>query len=486
MQVRPEVDVAVVGGGTAGAIAAIAAGRTGARTVLVEQYGFVGGVASTGMVFPGVFDGEGRRAAGGLLQEVFDRMNELGAEIRHIPNPTGASNTPNDPELLKFALLNMLLEAGVQPIFHSFVVDAMTEGTRVKGVLLANKSGLQLQPAKVVVDATGDADVAARAGAEFEKGRPHDGLMQPITLIFRMNNVDFGEIYEYLRQHPEELEVPYIQATSTGEERRLYTADYYEKTPGAQLETFGHLLRRHWPDWPGKDHFHISTLPGTDQVTMNVTRVRGLDATVADDLSQAEVECQQQVVGMLKWLRKNAPGFRNARLMSVPFQVGVRETRRIRGLYTLTREDVVSAAEFPDAIGRGAYALDIHDPDKQINVLGKTVSGHGISIISIMRSYAIPYRSLIPVLVDNLLVAGRCVSATSEAIGSVRGMAVCMTTGEAAGTAAGMAALAGISPRQVSVDKLRNTLEQNGVVLDREKAERLPAGEPPRVAVASH
>lgn len=473
MQVRTQADVAVVGGGTAGAIAAVAAGRTGARTVLVEQYGFVGGVASTGMVFPGVFDGEGYRAAGGLLQELFDRMNEMGASIEHVPNPTGASTTANDPELLKFVLMNMLIEAGVQPILHSFTVDAAAEGNHIRGVILANKSGLQLQPAKIVIDATGDADVAARAGAAFEKGRPEDGRMQPITLIFRMSNVNLKEIFDYLRDHPEELRIPFTTAFSKGKAVDTYPLDYYEKTPGSQLETFGCLLDRHWPDWPGKNMFHISTLRGRDEVTINVTRAQGLDATNVDDLSKAEIECQGQVLSMVQWLRKNAPGFRNARLMSVPFQVGVRETRRIKGLCTLTMEDVVEGRDFPDAIGRGAYPLDIHDPAKKIKVLGREVSGKSMTLIHIIRSYGIPYRCLVPERVDNLLAAGRCISTTHEAAGSTRGMAVCMVTGEAAGTAAGMAALMNTLPRDVPINELRATLKRNKVVLDRDKAERL-------------
>jgi hypothetical protein len=473
MQQRVQADVAVVGGGTAGAVAAIAAARTGARTVLIEQYGFVGGVASTGMVFPGVFDGEGVRAAGGLLQELFDRMNQLGGNIQHVPNPAGVSTTANDPELLKFVLMNMLLESGVQPVLHSFMVDTTTEGNAVRGVLIANKSGLQVQPAKVLVDATGDADVAARAGAAYEMGRNEDGRMQPITLIFRMDNVNFEEIYAYIRQHPEELRVTYTSQFSTGKPVEEYPADYYEKTPGCQLEIFGDLLNREWPDWPGKNMFHISTLGGRDEVTINVTRARGLDATNADDLSRAEVECQKQVLAMVQWLQQKAPGFRKARLMSVPFQVGVRETRRIKGLSTLTMQDVVNGKDFPDVIGRGAYPLDIHDPEEKIRVLGRQVSGHSITIIQIMRSYGIPYGCLVPESVDNLLVAGRCISATHEAAASARGMAVCMVTGEAAGTAAGTAARKGIRPRDLPIDELQTKLRGNKVVLDRASAERI-------------
>lgn len=473
MQSREAADVAVVGGGTAGALAAVAAGRAGAKTVLVEQYGFVGGVATTGMAFPGVFDGSGRRAAGGLVQEFFDRVNAFGADIRHVRNPAGATVTANDPELTKFVLMDMLLEANVRPILHSFTVDAICDGSQVSGILIANKSGLQIQPAKVFVDATGDADVVARAGGAVERGRPSDGLMQPITLIFRMSNVDFTEIWEYLKNNPEELEIPFINSRSDKMETAAYPADYYEKNPGAQLETFSKLLKDKWPDWDGKDHFHISTLPGSDHVTINVTRVRGLDATNVDDLSEASWRLQRQASGMVTWLRANAPGFRNARLLSVPFQVGVRETRRIKGLYSMTTNDVLNAAEFDDGIGRGAYPLDIHDPAKNIDVMGNAVSGHGISIIQIVDSYAISYRALVPETLTNVLAAGRCISAEHEAAGSLRGQAVCMVTGEAAGVAAALAARADVPCRDVSIPDLRSVLEGNGVVLDRAKAERL-------------
>jgi hypothetical protein len=467
MRSRQPVDVAVIGGGTAGAVAAIAAGRTGARTAVVEQYGFLGGVATTGMVFPGVFDGEGKRAAGGLLQELFDRVNVLGGSVEHVKNPTGASVTPNEPELVKFALMDMALDAGVIPVLHSFTVDTVVEGDRVRGVVIANKSGLAFQPAEVVVDATGDADVAARGGAEFEKGRSEDGVMQPITLIFRMSGVNLQEIFDYLRANPDELRVPYNHARSKGEADHVYPADYYERNPGSQLEIFSTLLSRKWPDWEGKDHFHISTLPGSDHVTVNVSRVQDLDATDADELSRASWQLQKQVGEMVRWLRAEAPGFGNARLLSVPFQVGVRETRRIRGVYRVTAEDVLSAAQFDDRIGRGAYPLDIHDPRSGVEVMGRTVTGRGINIVHIQESYSVPYRCLVPERVDGLLAAGRCVSATHEAAGSLRGQAVCMVTGEAAGTAAGLAALGGVSPRGLDVSELQQTLAANGVVLDR-------------------
>ncbi len=208
MRTRPEVDVLVCGGGTAGAIAAIAAARTGARTLLVEQYGRVGGMASAGMSFLGVSDAGGRRALGGIGAEVFERLTSLGAAFADRPDRQVGSVTVADPLALQHTLLTMLVEAGVQFLLHTFCADVITDERRVAGIVAANKAGLELVPARVIVDATGDGDIAARAGAQFVKGREADAAMQPVTRIFRVAGVDVHEMFGYLRRHPDEMDLP--------------------------------------------------------------------------------------------------------------------------------------------------------------------------------------------------------------------------------------------------------------------------------------
>src|ERR1700736_1114476 len=208
MRTRPEMDVLVCGGGTSGAIAAIAAARTGARTLLIEQSGRVGGMASTGMSFLGVSDASGRRALGGIGAEVFDRLKAVGAAFADRPDKQVGSVTVADPVALQQALLGMLVEAGVQFLFHAFCVDVLMDGSRTRGVVVADKAGLELVPSRATVDATGDADIAARAGARFVLGRQADGGMQPATRIFRMAGVDVAKMLAYLREHPEEMSLP--------------------------------------------------------------------------------------------------------------------------------------------------------------------------------------------------------------------------------------------------------------------------------------
>lgn len=464
---RDRVDVVVVGGGTAGTIAAIAAGRTGANTLLVEQYGQIGGMTSAGMTYLGFLDGEGRPAVRGIAQKLFDRLIPLNAATPHIADPLRGSVTQADPEMLRHTLLEMLAEHEVQLLLHAFLVDVLLHRATLQGIVVETKGGRQIVPARVVVDTTGDADVAARAGAPFELGRPEDGRTQPVSRIFRMGNVRLDQVYAYLRKHPEEFIVPEGWTPPGG---RKYDAEYLEETPGTTI-----LLQRVVQEAQKagkanlpKNVISIYTPPyrsGPAEVALNATRVHGIDATDPDQLTRAELEAERQVMQVFRFLKENIPGFEESRLLGTPYQVGVRETRRIVGDYMLTADDVLRGADFPDAVARGAYPLDIHDVARNTTVMHRQVHGKSETMIVLPRSYAIPYRSLLPQLPDGLLVAGRCISATHEAISSARGQSVCMATGHAAGTAAALAARAGLPPRKLDVAALQQTLEKQGAIL---------------------
>ncbi len=467
MRLRQLVDVAVVGGGTAGAIAAIAAGRTGASTLLVEQYGQIGGMTSAGMTYIGFLDSEGRQAVRGLAQELFDHLVPLKAATCHIADPLRGSVTQADPETLRHMLLEMLAEQNVQLLLHAFLSDVLLDRRGLQGIVVETKGGRQVLPAKVVVDTTGDADVAARAGAPFELGRPEDGRTQPVSRIFRVGNVHLEGVYAYLRAHPEEFVVP---EGWTPPEGRKYGADYLEETPGTTilLQHVVQAAQREGRAKLPKNVISIYTPPyrsGPAEVSLNATRVHGIDATDPDQLTQAELEAEKQVMDVFRFLKGNIPGFEESRLLGTPYQVGVRETRRIIGEYTLTADDVLRGADFPDAVARGAYPLDIHDVAKNTKVMDREVHGKSETFVVLPRSYAIPYRSLLPKRPENLLVAGRCISATHEAISSARGQSVCMATGHAAGTAAALAALSGVPPRELDVAALQETLRKQGAIL---------------------
>ncbi|HZS31757.1 MAG TPA: FAD-dependent oxidoreductase [Methylomirabilota bacterium] len=462
MRTRGAVDVLVCGGGTAGAVAAVAAARTGARTLLVEQYGRVGGMASTGMSFLGVSDARGRRALGGIGGELFERLLRIGAAFADRPDKQVGSVTVADPVLLQQLLLAMLTEAGVGLLLHTFVVDVLADRGRVAGILAANKAGLEIQPARVVVDATGDADVAARAGATFVLGRPGDGAMQPVTRIFRVAGIDRDALFAYLRAHPQEMGLP---------ERWDGGADYTARdldAPSVVMDAFAGLVaaaRAAGEFTVPRDRIGIETGPVPGVVTINATRVHGIDATDPDALSRAEVETQRQMLEVFQFLRRRVPGFRDAWLLDANYQVGVRETRHVRGDYVLTLEDVLAGRDFPDTVARGAYPLDLHDVRPGAEVLGRTVGGGGVTLRTIERAYGIPLRALVPAGVEGLLVAGRAISASHEAAGSARGQAVCMATGHAAGTAAALAAAGETAPRALEIGRLQATLRAQGAIL---------------------
>jgi hypothetical protein len=462
MRVRQDLDVVVCGAGTAGAIAAIAAARSGARTLLIDQYGTVGGMASTGMSFLGVSDAGGRRALGGIGAELFERLVEIGAAFEDRFDEQVSSVTAADPFALQQVLLTMLTESRVEFLLHSFCVDALVEMGRVRGVVVANKGGLQSVLGRVFVDTTGDGDVAARAGAQFVMGRQGDRLMQPATRIFRVGDVDVDAMFSFLRAHPEEMSLP---------ERWQGGTDYAGKDlehASVVMDAFPTLVsegRASGELTVDRDRLGIETSPVPGIVTINATRVHGVDGTDPDALSRAEVETQRQMFEIFRFLRRRIPGFCNARLLGSTYQLGVRETRHIVGDYVLTLEDVLAGRDFPDTVARGAYPVDLHDVKAGAEELGHRVGGGGVTLRRIERAYGVPLRCLIPAGLDGVVVAGRAISATHEAGGSARGQAVCMATGHAAGVLAGLACLERRALREVAVTEVQNVLTRQGAIL---------------------
>lgn len=473
MRVREKYDVVVVGGGTAGAIAAIGAARTGARTLVVERYGHLGGVLSLGMALLGSLDGEGYWALGGVGRELVARLQTIGGATEASIDPQFGSVLGQDPELLKLVLLEMAQEAGVDMLFHSTVVDAMTDGRRLTGLLVANKRGLEVIPATAVVDCSSDADVVAHAGGSFAFGRDQDQLTQPASRIFRVGSVNMHRVWDYLAEHPEDCQAP------EGWTGRDYDINFLRSTPGASLEGFASLIDKA----KAAGDFHVprarlgmNTLPGRSEVTINITRVHGLNGTDPDDVSEGEVAAQLQMLEVVRFLRKYVPGFEDTHIIAAPYQLGVRESRHVHGRYLLTKEDVLEGRDFPDQIGRGSYPLDIHDVKPDAEVLGARVKGGGVTLWPIKKSFGIPVGCIIPRDLDNVTVGGRCISATHEAAGSIRGQAVCMVTGHAAGTLAALSAKAGMFVRDVPIALLQETLRSQGALLERTARIPLAAG----------
>ncbi|MEP9377098.1 FAD-dependent oxidoreductase [Aquabacter sp. CN5-332] len=461
MRLRQGFDVVVVGGGTAGAIAGIAAARTGAKTLLVEQYGTLGGVLTLGMSLKGVNDGEGVPALGGIGAELIDGMRDMGGATIVTQHPRHGSIMGQDPEMLKLRLIEMAQASGLKLLFHSYLVDTLTQDGTVQAIRVANKAGLEVIPAACFVDCTGDGDLAALSGARFSYGREGDSLVQPVSAIFRVGGVDLDRTWAYLEAHPEDFELPPDQQGGTS------SIAEFRKQPGVGVAGFGALIRkaRAAGDYTiPRDYFGFNPLPGRNEVTINITRVHGIRGTDPDDLTRAEVETQLQILEGTRFLRKYVPGFGGCYIVSTPFQVGVRETRHILGEYVLTAEDVMGGRDFPDQVARGAYPLDIHD----VGAPSGAAKVGGTDLSKIMRSYGVPARTLLPEGLENVVVAGRAISATHAASASARGQPVCMATGHAAGTMAALAALKGVPPRALDIGEVQSMLRGQGQVVERE------------------
>jgi len=363
--VLEEVDVAIVGGGPAGVAAALASSRNGVETLLIERCGHLGGMATGGIVILlGPFSDGKRQVIGGIPLEIIRRLEEEDWAIWEEALP---GYVTVDPEGLKHTTNVMLEEAGARILMHSFAVDAIIEGNTVKGVILESKAGRQAVLAKVVVDASGDGDIAASAGAPYEE------KMHPwgISLDHRIGGVDLEKTKEFQREH-----------------------------------------------------------------------LRNVNALDPRDLTRVEIDARKRIFAAIRFYRENLPGFEKAYLVDTAPQMGVRETRRIMGEYVLTKEDIMSGRSFDDTI-----------------MCGSTETRPKVR-------YEVPYRCLIPRRVENLLVAGRCISCTHEALESVRVIPPCMAMGQAAGDAAALSIEKKVTPRSLNPKEVQKLLREQNAILE--------------------
>jgi hypothetical protein len=438
------VDVLVIGGGPSGIGAAVAAARLGARVTLIERYGFLGGNLTAGLVGPCMtsysLDGS-RQLIRGLFEEFVQRMIARGGALH--PSTVAAGSpysgfidyghdkvTPFEPEAAKAVALEMCLEAGVQLLLHTFTFDAIVRDGSVCGVLYLNKSGIGAMESAVTIDCSADGDVAAKSGARFQLGRDGDGLTQPMTLFFRVSGVDDARVEQYVRTHPEDFR-PFASLVARGRAEGRFPS------PRKGVGMYKTLVDGVW--------------------RINTTRVLGVVGTETEDLTKAEIEARRQAEGLVRFFRSDLPGFERCVLLDTAVTVGVRETRRVVGDYMLSVDDLVSGREFDDVIAAAGYPVDIHDP-----------AGDGGGVEGAFRTanaYEIPYRCLLPAGLDRLLMAGRCVSATHEALAAIRVMPPAFAMGEAAGTAAALAVRDRTAPRQVRVEELQAQLIDQGAVL---------------------
>lgn len=423
MNEKNHYDIIVIGGGFAGAAAAIAAAREGKRVRLIEKYNCLGGAAVFDLVNPFMryWDyTEGRKEkvmlSCGLFTEMVDRIEAMGGFRR------GSRQAFNE-EVLKLMLNRMAIEAGVELLFGTYLVAADTKDNTIQSITVSNVGGTYQMSADCYIDATGDANLAMFAGFDYQVGRESDGLCQPMTLCFRLGNVD----YEKYLACKSEISPLYQKLQAGGK----------IKNPRENVLVFNTVL-------DSVLHF-------------NTTRVVKLDPTNAEDVTKAEITAREQVFEMVDFLRENFEAFRNCVLLSTGMQIGARESRMIVGEYTLTQEDLLACTRFPDTIAVCNYDIDIHSPDG---------SGTSHYYFPDGQYYTIPYRTLIPKGAKNLLVTGRCVSATHEAQASLRIMPTCATLGEAAGIAAAIAVATAKPVNEIDIDLLQSTLRAKGAKID--------------------
>jgi FAD-dependent oxidoreductase family protein len=435
-QLTLDTDVLVVGGGAAGVAAAFTAAKAGARVLLLEKYGFCGGAAVAGLsgTVCGLYAAtEG--AAKPPEQVVFgfaDRFIQLMKAKGGITEPQRYGNTytlTHDPLVWREAGDHLLEDAGVRVLFHTTVIDVLTEGEQVRGVLAWTKQGRAEIRARLTIDASGDADVAALAGFETFMGQ--DGKVQNPTMLFRLMGVDIGR-----------LRAQYGNDTIMGEEvsqmiRNLHNSKEF--------------------DLPRSKIFLFST-PRPNELLCNCTRIIGRDGRelnplLVEDITEAEIQGRRQVREYARFLKARLAGCEDSFVNDTGVQVGVRQTRQIRGVSTLSNEDVVAGAKSNHAIARSAWPIELHSGEKpQLKWL-------------LDDYYDISYESFIPVAGEGFLAAGRCLSAEHEAMASARVTAQCFSYGQAIGMAAAMSLRDGRSPRKLSVSDLRDVLRKDGAVI---------------------
>ena len=418
--VEGKYDVIVVGGGPAGVGAALAAGRLGKRTLLVEQYGFLGGMWTAGLVLP-IWDWENK---GGIIREIVDDLYHAGKSSNTGPLYTF------DIEAMKLLLDRKMRAAGVDVLFHTMFADTIMDESTVRGVFVENKSGRAAYLASVVIDCTGDGDVAARAGAPFSVGRDADGATQPMSLIFKLGNTDYVQTVTHLPDGMGDNEL-FFYMKHAAEAAGLADYEFNFERP--------YLLR----------------VPTPHEGIAEMTHVRGKSGLDAWDLSAAEQEGRELVDEAVNFFTTYMPQFKDAFLSQTAPHIGVRESRRIHGDYTLTIDDMLRGARFDDGICTCAFKIDIHQPD------GKSQEGMDIPT----KPYQIPYRCMVPQAVEGILVAGRCISGTYEAHASYRVTADCVAMGQAAGTAACLAIDAAIPPHALDGRLVAASMVEQGAWL---------------------
>lgn len=415
LPIAGEYDVIVAGSGPAGTAAAVMAGRMGAKVLIIEWNNAIGGISTSGLM---------SHWTGSVTSPMYTEILQRSADMNE-GEQKGKIQQFINPENLKTVYLDMLKDANVDVLLYTFVCGVVMEGDQLTGVITESKSGRRVFRSKVVVDGTGDGDVAAFAGVEYHKGRESDGKMQPTTLMFKVAGVDMS---------------------------RAVLLGSFESTYQTEKGELQALAKEHIPYPAGHLLAYKSTLPGI--VTCNMTNCTDIDGTKAEDLTRAEIVCRSQMPAIVKYLREFVPGFENCYIISAGSMMGVRETRHFKGVYTLNENDILTAKVFDDWVVRGAhFNFDVH------NMTGSGLDATGVQKHWTQpKGYTIPYGCLVPEKINGLLLSGRNISGTHIAHSNYRVMPICVGIGAAAGAAAAAAIKKGVQVRDIKGEELQDRL----------------------------
>ena len=415
LPIAGEYDVIVAGSGPAGTAAAVMAGRMGAKVLIIEWNNAIGGISTSGMM---------SHWTGSVTSPMYTEILQRSADMNE-GEQKGKIQQFINPENLKSVYFDMLKDANVDVLLYTFVCGVVMEGDQLTGVITESKSGRRVFRSKVVVDGTGDGDVAAFAGVEYHKGRESDGKMQPTTLMFKVAGVDMS---------------------------RAVLLGSFESTYQTEKGELQALAKEHIPYPAGHLLAYKSTLPGI--VTCNMTNCTDIDGTKAEDLTRAEIVCRSQMPAIVKYLREFVPGFENCYIISAGSMMGVRETRHFKGVYTLNENDILTAKIFDDWVVRGAhFNFDVH------NLTGSGLDATGVQKHWTQpKGYTIPYGCLVPEKINGLLLSGRNISGTHIAHSNYRVMPICVGIGAAAGVAAATAIKKGVQVRDIKGEELQDGL----------------------------
>ena len=454
--VNKEFDVVVLGAGPGGLAAALAAGRGGAKVLLVEKNGYLGGNMAIGLPLLGFLDKDGNKVIGGIADEFMKDMASYEtaygrAASEHKVCPMHNSVTLYDHELFKIVALHKVLDAGIEVLFHTDIESVNVENAEIREITLRGKGYRIFVKAKIYIDASGDGDMAYLCGASYEKGQKDTGILQPPTMMFTLSGVDIDRTIDYLAENPDQMDRSKTIDCAGG-----YDADFFRSDPNFVMVAMRKLfaqLREQGKMPVNRENIIVinSLLPG--EVHMNCTRHLGTDGSDVFSVTRAEIEGYLQIEKFVETLHQYVPGFEKCYISQIYPSLGIRESRRFSGIRQLTESDVVNGVFNEETIGIGSYCVDIH-------------AGDGLStIFTKIPAYGIPYGITVSDEIEGLMFAGRCASMDAVAMSSARVMPICMAIGEAAGVGAALAIKQGISPREVDVAQVRKTLLDAGAIL---------------------